>query len=444
MWVVLLCVCQGCAAHQRVLLYSPPSLLPHITVEMTTPGFWIGRHSNPDTVILSPEEIIRFNERVRQELHLTKDLSQWPQSISGEALRARLRKEFKDLQARALVRLNGERPSAAYWPSMEAALNVDAIPSEIVRQYGLIVRYANQRFLPAEEGLYAKAYDADFDELQNSSLDIGTPVVALHRSLDGKWVLVESPLSSGWVNAENVGLATEEQFNVLGTAPFVVVIAPKADLYLDPAMTILCGFVRMGARLARIADHGDRIEVLVPARQPDGTVALVPGFAAADQVHDGYLPYTPRQVFLQAFKMLNQPYGWGGMYGGQDCSKFLQEVFATVGIELPRDSKNQIQTGEALAAWPAGAPIDDKLRLLRESAVGGITLLGMKGHIMLYLGTVDGRAYAIHSLWAYRRSRGGRDDTFVVNRVVVSDLSLGEGSKRGSLLDRLNAVKILR
>ena len=63
---------------------------------------------------------------------------------------------------------------------------------------------------------------------------------------------------------------------------------------------------------------------------------------------------------------------------------------------------------------------------------------------MLYLGTLEGRAYAIHSAWAYRRPRGGRDDTFVVNRVVVSDLTLGEGSRRGSLLERLNAVRIVK
>lgn len=63
---------------------------------------------------------------------------------------------------------------------------------------------------------------------------------------------------------------------------------------------------------------------------------------------------------------------------------------------------------------------------------------------MLYLATLESRAYAIHSAWAYRRPRHGRDDTFVVNRVVVSDLTLGEGSRRGSLLERLNAARLVR
>jgi hypothetical protein len=412
---------------------------------MKTQGFWINRHPGPDAVILSPEEIIRFNERLRQELHLTKDLSQWPAAAPGQALRGQLGKHLEDLQTRGLVLLDGRNPGASYWYAVRQALNLEAIPREIPRQYGLVVRYAGQRFLPAEEGLYAKAYDADFDELQNSSFDIGTPVVILHRSLEGRWLWVESCASAGWVEAENVAAATEGQMASFWSAPFAIVTVPKADIYLNREMTDFYSSAFMGVRLPLMRFDGDYAEVTVPQRRPDGTATLVPGFMAAADIHEGYLPYTPRQVLIQAFKMLHQPYGWGGMYGGQDCSRFLQAVFATFGIELPRDSKNQIRTGEALAAWPAGASIEEKLRLLRESAVGGITLLGMKGHIMLYLGMIDGRAYAIHSAWAYRKpGRGGKDDTFVLNRVVVSDLSLGEGSQRGSLLDRLNAVRLVR
>ena len=68
----------------------------------------------------------------------------------------------------------------------------------------------------------------------------------------------------------------------------------------------------------------------------------------------------------------------------------------------------------------------------------------MKGHIMLYLGTFEGRAYAIHAAWAYRAPGPSGDKIFVLNRVVVSNLTLGEGSKRGSLLNRLNAVKVVK
>ncbi len=323
-------------------------------------------------------------------------------------------------------------------------MNIGAIPVGIPRQYGLIVRYADQRFLPFEEGLYAQAYDQDFDELQNSALDIGTPVVIVHRSLDGQWLWAGSSSSAGWVKAKNVAVTTEDQVKPFWSTPFVIVTVPKGDIYLNRAMTEFAGSLQMGARLPLMRFDGDYAEITVPRRQSDGSAALVPGFIAAADIHEGYLPYTPRRILLQAFKMLDQPYGWGGMYQAQDCSRFLQEVFATVGIELPRDSKNQIQVGTRLIEWEAGAPGADKTLVLTDFAIGGITILGMKGHILLYLGTIDGRVYAVHSVWAYREPEHGGDKTFVLNRVVVSDLSLGEGSKRGSLLDRLNAVKIVR
>ena len=433
----------GCAHSRGAVLYSPLSLLPHTTSEMRTAGFWVSRHPDSDAVILSSEEVTRFNQKIREELKLTKDLSARPSVMSGEELRATLRKTLDDLQARGLKSLDGKKPSPAYWSGARQAMNSDAISSEIPRQYGLITGYADQRFLPMGEGLYAQAYDVDFDELQNSALDIGTPVVVLHRSLDGKWLWAESSSSAGWVKAKNVAVATEDQVNPFWSTPFVVVTVPKGDIYLDRAMTDFAGSPQMGARLPLMRFNGDFAEVTLPRRQGDGNVELVPGFIAAEQIHEGYLPYTPRQILLQAFKMLNQPYGWGGMYGGQDCSRFLQEVFATVGIELPRDSKNQIQVGTRLIEWEAGAPGADKTLVLTDFAVGGITILGMKGHILLYLGTIDGRPYAIHSVWAYREPEPG-DKAFVLNRVVVSDLSLGEGSKRGSLLGRLNAARLLK
>lgn len=445
LWLVLVCLCNGCAAHQRgTVLYSPPSLLAHTTSEMRTAGFWISRHPAPDAVILPPGEITRFNQKIREELKLTKDLSAWPSVSAGEELRATLPKTLDDLQVRGLKLFDGKKPTPAYWSGARQAMNIDAIPSEILRQYGLIVRYADQRFLPLEEGLYAQAYDEDFDELQNSALDIGTPVVVLHRSLDGQWLWVESSTSAGWVKAKNVALATEDQIKSFWSTPFVVVTVPRADIFLDRTMTNFGGSLQMGTRLPLMRFDGDYAEVTLAQRQFDGSLELVPGFIAAEQMHEGYLPYTPRQILLQAFKMFHQSYGWGGMYGGQDCSRFLQEVFATVGIELPRDSKNQIQAGTRLIEWEAGAPGEDKTLVLTDFAVGGITILGMKGHILLYLGVIDGRVYAIHSVWAYRKPGPGKDKTYVLNRVVVSDLSLGEGSKRGSLLDRLNAVRLFK
>ena len=84
-----------------------------------------------------------------------------------------------------------------------------------------------------------------------------------------------------------------------------------------------------------------------------------------------------------------------------------------------------------------------KIRSL-DQASGGITVLYLKGHIMLYLGKTGFLPYAIHATWAYRVPDGNQDLTYKINRVAVTDLNLGKGSSNGSLLERLKSVRMVQ
>jgi hypothetical protein len=85
---------------------------------------------------------------------------------------------------------------------------------------------------------------------------------------------------------------------------------------------------------------------------------------------------------------------------------------------------------------------ESKVRILDKQAVGGAALLRLKGHILIYLGMYSGRPYVIHEIHAYRQRQGlGKDIIRKINRTVVSDLSLGEGSRKGSLLDRIVSIR---
>ena len=113
------------------------------------------------------------------------------------------------------------------------------------------------------------------------------------------------------------------------------------------------------------------------------------------------------------------------MYGEQDCSRFLQMVFATVGINLPRDSKDQAQVASTAVDFDQKSNDAVKIAAIIKAPAAN-TLLSMKGHIMLYLGMVNGKPYAIHDTTAN-----------AMDRVIISDLSLGQGTKKGTLLRRL-------
>ena len=378
--LVILFLCSGCALKEK-LYFRAPTELPFVTREMKTAGYWISRHPSPDRIILDSKKIEQFNERVK-ELKLIEN----------------------------------------------------------IRPDGFITHYADQRFEPTSKPRYEKPGDVDFDEQQNSALDVGTPVAILEYSHDKQWINVASESSRGWVQADKIEkgdrhlcplFSEEMEKGTEVSVPFFVVIRPKADIYLDTQLTKYYDHVQMGTMFPLVKKINDEV-IKIPL-----------GYMHAQDVHEDYLTFTVRNVFQQAFELLNSPYGWGGMYGEQDCSRFLQQIFATVGIKLPRDSKNQARVGLKFVEFTKESTDQEKIDALKKIN-DGIVILTMKGHIMLYLGIVEDRPYAIHSVWAYREPTLHGDRIRVINRVAVTDLSLGQGSKKGSLLKRLSGIVFIQ
>ncbi len=421
-----------------------PALIPGTRPEMNSPGFWIGRHPFPDRVLLDAKGIEALNAKIRNELKVSYDLASYPPTYRGSDLASALLQDQSRVSYRKLYNSQGTAVDKAHLDPYFENQNLGAIPAEIKVGFGLIVKNAEQRVLPTAAGLYLARINRDFDRLQNSVLDIGTPVALLHTSRDGEWRYIIAPSGEGWVQNSHIATcAFEDMKAYVRTPKFIVITASKGDLYLNRAMTVYGSHARMGQRLPLRQDHGEVVEVLLPDRNPDGSVRLIAAFLRKRDVHIGYLPYTPRTIIYQAFEFLNSPYGWGDLNGEQDCSSFIRGVFATTGVELPRNSLSQSQTGRALEGFNRETPLTEKNELLRTRGIGGVTLLRMTGHIMLYLGTVDATAYAIHGMYGYHTRVNNNDVFYVVNRIVVTDLNLEEETRSGPFLEKIDRVRIV-
>lgn len=433
----------GCAVKEK-RYHAAPTLLPGIEPPMKTAGFWIARHPFPDRVILDRQGLADLNRQIRDELDLTRDITRLASPFPGGEVQEKITEMLDYYGGRCLYHENGDTVTSGFYVAMIPYMNLKDVPSEIDLRYGLIVRYTDQRVFPTAEPLYAKKHDRDFDELQNSALDIGTPVAVAHTTPDGKWYYVIDRLNAGWVPVEAVGLCTlEEMQSFVEAEPFAVVTGGKGALFRDAGMRQYHGYARMGVRLPLAGSENGIAAVRLPLRADDGTLAEETGYIRMNDIHEGYLPYTPGTVIRQAFKLLNAPYGWGGMYGEQDCSRFVQEVLATVGISLPRNSSKQSRVGGLLGAYSDDTVNERKLETLSQQAIGGCTLLYLRGHIMLFLGMMHNTPYAIHCTWGYREPTWWGDRVRVINRVAVTNLSLGAGSKKGSYLDRLCSVRVI-
>jgi hypothetical protein len=129
------------------------------------------------------------------------------------------------------------------------------------------------------------------------------------------------------------------------------------------------------------------------------------------------------------------------MYGEQDCSRFIQQIFSTAGVDLPRNSLQQARVGRLIARFNGDSSEEKRLDVLSDNSIGGISILHISGHIMLFLGNAEGIPYAIHDMKGYAEPGPEGELHRVVNRVVVTNLMIGEGTRSGPYLKRLVTVR---
>jgi hypothetical protein len=452
---LLLLFVSGCV-QQSHKPFAAPTLLPGTDRSMLTAGYWISRHPSPDALVLTAEQIAGLNRQIERSLEpaaakispgADQNIS-WPASCSGSDLAIVLQKDIDRLRAKPRYFSSGRQAPGAFYERMIEDMDLAAInpimDSAQISLGGVVVRFSDQRILPTLEPLYGDPSEVDFDDLQNNALEMGTPLLLLHQTRDMKWTYVCSPSSSGWVESRYIARCSLEALeDFIHPDRFVVVLRPKVDIYRNPALTYSEEFVQMGVRLPLIDVEENAYLVMIPISDSQGYLVRQQGYIQKNQASEGYLPYTARNILQQAFEMLNAPYGWGGMYGEQDCSRYIQQVFATVGVNFPRNSADQAMVGKRVAEFDPDTPEVFKIRSL-DQAFGGIAVLYLKGHVMLYLGKAGFLPYTIHATWAYRVPDGYQDLTYKINRVAVTDLNLGKGSHNGSLLERLKSVRMVQ
>lgn len=234
---------------------------------------------------------------------------------------------------------------------------------------------------------------------------------------------------------------------------------PSLDLRFDRNN---CSTLREGEVVQVVQRWGDGW--LVRSRYTMGWVEGTPAFSPALDREEAVAlltdPFgttsptglTRRAVLERAFAHVGQPYGWGGQDGGLDCSRFVMDLFAEFGLQLPRFSGHQATAGTFSIDLSEVESETERMLLVDAAARRGVVLLHFPGHVMLYLGRdEDGRPMALHSFAEYvapcspeDQAESGRTETlFTVDRVLVSDLELGRGASRTAFVERLTRATVL-
>jgi hypothetical protein len=160
------------------------------------------------------------------------------------------------------------------------------------------------------------------------------------------------------------------------------------------------------------------------------------------------LPVTTANIARTANELIHKAYGWGGLYRNRDCSSMLKDLFTPFGIWLPRHSSHQALEGGGFIDLSSLTP-EAREKMILQYGVPFLTLIWVKGHIMLYIGSVQGRAMVFHNLWGIKtRDLWGREGRKVVGHAAITTLHPGAelpdiDLPTGDLLTKVEGITLL-
>ncbi len=418
--------------------------MPGIPEEVNFADYWIRTIPNPDDFILTPEEIETFNSENPVKGTIIKDITEMSEKCEGADIRRYLAENARYLTESNFY-ITGQIPlEKSELRRIIALMDTTSVPDVITIKFGIVLKRTMGKLWPTVIPLFQEIGDNEFDQGVAATVDMGEPVALLHTSKDGLWSFVQTSRFICWLPSSSVAFGERKIVSeFVNSAPPLVATSHRVSIYGNPEEKTAIGSIQMGSHLPVRTAGNDFCEVLIPGRGKNGELTAHIGYVRnSSDVSIGYLPYTFRNVFRQCFVLFNRRYGWGGMYEERDCSGYIMDVFRCFNIHLPRNSTGQRKASKTVVPLE-GLDRDARFEVL-GTAPGGISLLSIPGHIMIFLGEVDGKLYAIHDFWAWRSpSREGNDIVHRVARVAVTDLMLGKGSRKGSFFDRLTHITIL-
>ena len=407
---------------------------------------WIARCPDAEVVLADASAIARQNRRLFELDPSLCDLTTLPATLDRAAVVERVRRRAT-LPQGPLVFADGRPAGDVDRARWTAALALDTVPDTVAARYGLVVRRAALRRFPTRERVHASTRATDIDQFQESAFFPGTTVAAVHATPDGAWCFVIGPTYDAWVETDAIGFGDRDAVLAYAASASRVVTAARAETAFVPdAPAISRLAMDMGTTLPEARDwprdepvHGQSAGaghvVLVPTRDADGRLRIVPALMPRSAgTHAGPLPATRAAVLRQAFAFLGERYGWGHDFDARDCSGFVCDVYRSLGIVLPRNTRDQAAC-PALAATPipASMPPGDRAAVVRDLLPGDLVFTGR--HVMMVVGR-DG-----HDTWVIHDTHEGRVDGAPANGVVVQPLaSVADG---GSLAAITAIVRVL-
>ena len=283
-----------------------------------------------------------------------------------------------------------------------------------------------------------------FDYLQNSTVYAMEPLHLSHYSKSGKWAYVLTSYATGWVHADAVAAIDDKTATAWMHRPLLALLNEHEPVQTTAGRYLFDAHVGMVVPLAKRESGRWICEAAIASSKG----RAVP--AECTLPYDGAAPvpllWNRHNLARVIDAVTGTAYGWGGLYGGRDCSSTIRDIFAPFGIWLPRNSSQQAAIGKVVSLH--GLDAEAKRRKIIKEGKPFETLLYLKGHILLYLGVYRGNPVALHTVWGIKVfDESGKEGRKIIGKTVVTTLEPGRElpgfTEASSILQRLESMNFV-
>ena len=433
-------------------LHTPASGVVGVRDDYFSPDFWVARLRSPDAVLLPRPAIEARNLRLSREDSSMHELAALPDRLTRDQVAGWIG-GLASAPSRPLWDEAGKPIAASTLGGILGNRALTTIPDSQQTRFGMTLRRADLRTFPTAVRVFNRQGETDIDRFQESALFPGDPVVIAHTSDDGQWLFVVSPRYAAWTPANAIAEGTRQQ--VLGygqRAPYRVITGAKprtvftreqpqlSELQLDMGLRVPLASVAPDLPVNGQHPYASWI-VDLPLRGADGRLAFAPALLPriADSQAD-YLPLTRANLIRQSFKFLGERYGWGHAYNGRDCSGFVSEVYRSMGIELPRNTRAQA-VSPVFERTPFKPEDSREARMAAVAALDIGDLIYIPGHVMMFLGTIDGQPWVIHDTnGGTVLGADGKPRSLALNGVSITPLLPMRFGEDHDYVDRITSI----
>lgn len=415
-------------------------ILPGTNANMLSADYWLDKYyeeGGSKDVIMSLDEIKSFNSN--NENIISINGAEFTQLGIVDTMDGKIVRDLVDLveppKNPGELYLNGKSTTREYWNELHELLNLEAIEDTVKVKYGYSVDRQSLRAYPSNDFVGENKEDEFFDQAVMSEFMPYLPLVIIHESEDEEWYYVVTYGFCGWIEKKYVALChnREEWLSYMNPEEVLVVTGREIKLpdvqgderisgLLLPMGTVM-PIVRTEDQPASV--HGrntyNNYVVKLMVKGEDGFLEEEYGLISVkEDVNVGYLPYTTENVLRQEFKLLGDRYGWAGLGHSDDCSGTVRMVYNCFGFTIPRTGGMQMAVSGLTHHDMTDMSDSEKIDTINALMPG--SFVNFPGHIMMYIGSIDGEPYVISSVSTFATLDMPDGSIMKVNTVTVNNL----------------------